>query len=46
MGTKNFQTKEAYHKYLAYGHIHHVFEDTPGNQQIKIAGHKHKVKHS
>ncbi len=46
MGTRNFRSKEAYSKWLAYGHIHHSFEETPGNQNVKIRGHKHKVKHS
>ena len=46
MATKNFKNKEAYKKWLAYGHMHKVFEETPGNQQITIHGHKHKVKHT
>lgn len=46
MGTLHFKNKEAYRKYLAYGHIHGDFERTAGNQKIVISGHKHKVKHS
>ena len=45
MGTRNFKSKKAYEKYLAYGHIHKIFENTPGNQKIKIRGKKHKVTH-
>lgn len=45
MGTRNFKSKEAYQKYLAYGHIHHVFEETPGNQNVTIRGKRHRVKH-
>ncbi len=42
----NFKSKKGYKKYLAFGHIHKVFEKTPGNTPIKIAGKTHKVKHS
>jgi hypothetical protein len=41
----NFKNKSGYSKWLAYGHMHNVFEETPGNQQITIAGKKHKVNH-
>lgn len=41
----HFKSKEEYRKWNAYGHIHKVFENTPGNQLIKIKGKKHKVKH-
>lgn len=43
---RNFRSMTAYKRWLAYGHIHKVFEDTPGNQRIKIRGRAHKVKHS
>lgn len=41
----NFSSKAKYKKWLAYGHIHHQFENTPGNQPVTIKGKKHKVKH-
>lgn len=41
----NFKNKESYRKWVAYGHIHKVFENTPGNQKISIHGMPHKVKH-
>lgn len=41
----NFKNKKNYDKWLAYGHIHKDFENTPGNQKITIAGKVHKVKH-
>ncbi len=43
--TLHFKNKAGYNRYLAYGHIHKVFENTPGNQRIKIGGKTHKVKH-
>jgi hypothetical protein len=45
MGTKNFKSKDAYKKWLAYGHIHGQFAKTPGHQRIKIHGKRHKVHH-
>lgn len=43
--TLNFKSKEAYRKWLAYGHMHIPdFGETPVG--IKIRGKKHKVKHS
>ncbi len=45
MGTKHFKSKEAYQKWLAYGHMHGAFEETPGHQKVEIAGRPHKVKH-
>lgn len=45
MSTLNFKSKEGYHKYLAFGHIHKVFENTPGVQKIKIQGKPIRVKH-
>lgn len=44
--TRNFKSKEAYRKWSAYGHIHELFEGTPGNMDIKIKGRVHKVQHS
>lgn len=41
----NFKSKAAYRRYLAYGHIHKVFEKTPGVQKIYIRGKVHHVKH-
>lgn len=40
----NFHSRDAYRKYLAFGHIHGKFKK-PGNQEIKIRGHIIKVKH-
>lgn len=42
----NFKSTGAYKKYLAYGHMHGVFEATPGNQAVKIANKTHKVVHA
>ena len=41
----NFRSKEAYRKWLAYGHIHGVFAKTPGHVKVYIRGRPHKVKH-
>ena len=50
MGTKvkkmHFKSKKAYEKWLAYGHIHGVFEEAPGDVEVYIRGKKHKVKHT
>lgn len=43
---RNFKTAKAYHKWLAFGHIHGVFARVPGVQIVKIRGKRHKVKHS
>ena len=41
----NFKSKEAYKKWLAYGHMHvKGFGKTP--LKVKIKGKPHKVKHS
>ena len=49
MGVKrkrmNFRSKEAYRKWLAYGHIHGLFRKTPGHVKVYIRGRPHKVKH-
>jgi hypothetical protein len=45
MGVRNFKSREAYRKWAAYGHIHKVFENTPGYQVIRINGKPHIVKH-
>jgi len=42
----NFRSKEAYRKWCAYGHIHGIFERTPGHVKIYIRGRPHKVQHS
>lgn len=39
---RNFKSKKAYKKYLAYGHMHKKFH---GRTPIKIRGKPHKVKH-
>lgn len=44
--TMNFKSKEAYKKWLAYGHATGVFERTPGHTPVKIRGKTHKVKHT
>ena len=41
----NFKSTGNYHKWLAFGHMHQVFEQTPGNTSIKIRGKKHRVSH-
>ena len=41
----NFRSKEAYRKWLAYGHIHGHFKRTPGHVKVFIRGRPHKVKH-
>lgn len=41
--TVHFKTNRAYHKWLAYGHIHNAFH---GREKIVIAGHKHHVEHT
>lgn len=46
MGRRNFRSKEAYNRWLAYGHTSGVFEKTPGHQQVSIQGKPHTVKHS
>jgi hypothetical protein len=45
MTTRHFKNKKSYSKWLAWGHMHKVFETTPGNQTIILHGKKHKVKH-
>jgi len=42
----NFKSKASYGKWLAYGHAHKKFENTPGNQPVSINGKKKKVNHS
>lgn len=43
-GVKHFKSKMAYHKWLAYGHIHGAFK-VPGNQKVFIRGKSISVKH-
>lgn len=45
MATKNFKSKEAYKKWLAYGHASGEFAKTPGHQKVKIKGKSKKVSH-
>ncbi len=42
---RNFRSKEAYHKWLAYGHIHGKFKESPGNTPVRIRGKRHRVRH-
>ena len=42
----NFRSKEAYLRWLRYGHATGVFERTPGHVKVKIRGKPHKVKHT
>ena len=42
---KNFGSKAAYGRWLAYGHIHGDFARSPGNTPVKIKGKAKKVKH-
>jgi len=41
----NFSSEKAYKKWLAYGHMHGIFERTPGHVKVYIRGKPHKVKH-
>ena len=43
--TMHFKSKAAYKRWLAYGHIHGVFEKAKGSQKVIIKGKTHKVKH-
>jgi hypothetical protein len=43
---RNFKSKAAYKRWLAYGHMSGEFEETPGHQKITIKGKPHKVKHT
>lgn len=45
MTPRNFKSTAAYKKWLAYGQIHGVFKNTPGNTPVKIKGKTHRVKH-
>lgn len=45
-GSIHFNSKEAYKKWLGYGHATGIFERTPGNQKVSIEGKNHKVKHA
>ena len=42
----NFKSKKSYKKWLAYGHMHGHFEETPGHQKVKIRGRPHRVTHT
>lgn len=44
--TLHFRSKAAYRKWVAYGHIHKLFETTPGSQRPLIRGKAHRVKHA
>lgn len=45
VSTRNFKSKKAYKRWLAFGHLSGEFERTPGHQKIKIRGKVHRVKH-
>lgn len=45
MKTLHFKSETGYHKWLAAGHIHGYFAETPGNENIFIKGKHHHVKH-
>ncbi|RLI81231.1 MAG: hypothetical protein DRP01_11125 [Archaeoglobales archaeon] len=40
-----FKSKEAYLRWLRYGHATKVFEKTPGHVTVYIRGKRHRVKH-
>ena len=42
----HFKSKEAYLRWLRYGHATGVFEKTPGHVKVYIRGRLHKVNHS
>jgi hypothetical protein len=42
---KNFKSKAAYKKWVAWGNMHGAFKKSPGNTPVKIKGKSHKVKH-
>ena len=41
----NFRSKEAYLRWLRYGHATGVFKRTPGHVKVYIRGRPHKVNH-
>ena len=43
---RNFKSKDAYDRYVAYGNMHGDFKKSPGNTPVKIRGKTHKVKHA
>lgn len=40
-----FKSKKTYRNWLAYGHSTGIFERTPGNQPVFIAGKRKCVRH-
>jgi len=42
----NFRSKEAYLRWLRYGHATGVFARTPGHVKVYIRGRPHRVKHA
>ena len=42
--TRNFRSKRAYRKWLAYGHMH-VRGFGKGRERVKIRGRTHRVSH-
>lgn len=45
MKTLHFKSKKNYLKWVAFGHIHHVFKGKGTGVNVKIHGHYHKIKH-
>jgi hypothetical protein len=43
--TMHFATKEGYHKWLSFGHIHGAFKKAAGVTDVFVGGKHHKVKH-
>ena len=43
---RNFRSRAAYQRWLAYGHIHGDFARVPGYQRVSIRGKPHHVVHS
>lgn len=41
----NFKSEANYKKWLGYGHATGVFDKTPGNTPVKVAGKAKKVEH-
>jgi len=42
----HFKNREAYLRWLRYGHATGIFERTPGHMKVYIAGRPHHPKHS
>lgn len=42
----NFKSKSTYKRWLAYGHVHKLFEKVKGVQPVRISGRDYKPKHT